>query len=310
MPVISVRESWEGRQGSDSFKRRRTYTRTYEVFTSSPYDGPEIVGSCPLLPRLGFPHPNDLAAIVQSIKPSQDSSDPQRWLVSVDYDTECDIDSEKQDPKDVDENPLNRPPVFKFSFQQVSEVTADSQDYDLTTGLLTGRNKPIRNSAKLPFDPPLTIEVSRPVVTVTVNRAVWSLDDAIQLQDAVNDKPWQNLNARVARCIGVEAGSKFENKIRYWEVQYSFALKRDTWDIRLLDAGFAELIPSSVEESIGGNPALVIPERYVKITDAFGREATEPVPLNGSGRKLRPGDPAVFRVFRVYKERDFSTLVV
>ena len=90
-----------------------------------------------------------------------------------------------------------------------------------------------------------------------------------------------------------------ENGAAFWQITYTLAVKRDTWDVKVLDAGYAELDPGSVGAGV--------PPHWVKIVDDFGHEPTEPVPLNGSGRRLTPGDDPVYLSFRVYREVSYAT---
>lgn len=308
MSVASVNELWDGRSGQDTFTKRRTFSRAFEVITTDPADNAAVAGGTSLLPRLGDGYPLDPAALVVAVKPQQDSDNPYRWIVTIDYDTQPDIpqsqqasqqpvngqsQQQEQQPAQVPENPLSRPPVWKYSYQQTTEAVR-----------VDNGGAAVVNSAGLPFDPPATIEVSRPVLSVTVNRAAFDHSAFDQLQDAVNSKQWWGLNPRVARCIGLEVASAFENGVAYWTVTYTFALKYDTWDLRILDCGYTEKV---VEHHVG-DPGPVTRQR--KIKDPYGREATEPVPLDGNGAKLAVGDPPVFLTFRVYRERDFNELVV
>jgi hypothetical protein len=325
MSVVAVNELWDGRSGQDTFTKRRTFSRVYEVLCDSPLDNAAVAGGTAFLPRLGYPYPNDPAAIVVAVKPQQDGDNPLRWLVTIDYDTQPDIPSsqqasqqpnggQEQQPQQVPENPLNRPPVWKYSYQQTTEVVASANrevskrtfntvngrvDFDHPIDTVVTVGGPVVNSAGLPFDPPATIEVSRPIVTVTHNLAAFDHSAFDDLQDAVNSVGWWGLNPRCARCIGLEATSAYENGVSFWQVTYTFAVKRDTWDVRILDCGYSEKYDS------GGG---VFKQR--KIKDAWGREATEPVPLDGNGAKLAVGQPPVYMVFRVYRERDFNELVV
>lgn len=315
MAVTSVRESWEGRAGKDVWTRQRTYTRTFEVVTDDPADDVTVAGSAvgpdgKRIPRLGDAYPGDSAAVVVSVHPSNLTDSPFHWLVTVEYDTQPPVpeaqqpstsppppppQAEQGEQQGVDrkENPLGRPPVWKFSFQQTTEPVQRSY---------FGALEPLRNSADLPFDPPATIEVSRPVVTCTWNVALVNLDRLDDLQDAVNDRPFWGKAARTWRCIGIDAQSNFENDCWFWTVTVTLAYRRETWDLKLLDAGYSEKV--FVDPNNAGSPVWV----WQKMKDPWGNEPTEPVPLDGNGRKLAIGSQPVFLEFRVYPERDFNTL--
>jgi hypothetical protein len=82
-------------------------------------------------------------------------------------------------------------------------------------------------------------------------------------------------------------------------------LKQETWDVQVLDAGFAELTTRD-------DPATMkLVQVWTKIRDPFNQSPTEPVPLNGNGQKLAPGkDPVFLRgVPGNYQLQDFNLLM-
>lgn len=303
MAVTSVYELFEGRSGVDTFTRQRTYTRTFEVLTDDDDDGPAVAGGNVLLPRLGDSHPEDSQAVVVAVRPSQDGAEPRRWVVSIDYDTQPELPEAlqpsggaEQDVADVPDSPLDRRPVWKFSFQQTTEVATKGYPVSpLGVGLV---EEAIQTSAGMPFDPPVTIEVSRPVVTVTIQVPDLSPSYLLDVQDATNNAPWKGIPERCAKCVGVEAGSGFENGVFFWTITYTFAIKWDTWDIRVLDAGYHQLVHNSQAN----------PTDYVAgIVDPNGHN-DGPWPLDGMGHKALPGADPVFLRYVVFRQADFATL--
>ncbi|HYH67161.1 MAG TPA: hypothetical protein VD866_20865 [Urbifossiella sp.] len=300
--MASAEEVWEGRQATSSWPDKRVYTRVFDVTTDSPFDDAATAAAVVGISK-GDPHPTDDVAVCVSINPSQKADSPTLWQVSYGYDSHPEIPEVLQPdatggvspPEPVTpaeaaaagENPQSKQPVWKVSFQQTQEPAVKDRNLD-----------PVWNSARLPFDPPIMVEVSRPIVTVTFNKPSFGLDHAEYIQDAVNSETWRGMEPRTCRLIGVEAQSMQENGVAFWSVSYTLAIKRDTWDYRPLDCGFAEWDL--------GSPGLGIPARWVKIVDDYGKEPTEPVPLNGSGRKLTPGDAPVYLRFRIYREISFA----
>ncbi len=321
MAVVSIYEVWTGRTGQDTFTKRRTYARVFEVWTDTAFDDVVSVGSCPLLPRLGNGYPSDPPAVCVAVKPQQDDETPLRWMVTIDYDTQPETPQKlanqqqpsggggpgggsPQGPGQVPENPLARPPSWKGGFQQTTKVLAEAFKFDPATGNQLPGSVPVRNSAKLPFDPPVTVEESYVVLTVTRNVALLDLGKLKDLRDAVNSKPWYGLNPRCARVVGIDFGSKFENNVFFWELSHQIAIKDDTWDLRKLDAGFAVLIHEQrLNDPQGGV------DRWKVITDENGEPIKEPVPLDGAGGQKKPGDPETYLVFQGYKQRDFNDLI-
>ena len=72
-----------------------------------------------------------------------------------------------------------------------------------------------------------------------------------------------------------------------WEL----GIDRDTWDMRILDAGYSV---KQLRTPEGGGPLQLKP---VVIKDIHGDPITEPTPLNGQGQRLDPEDDPVFLRF-------------
>lgn len=308
MPVVSCNELFEGRTGRDDFTKHRTFTRVFELYTDSDADGAPTAGGYAGLPRLGNSHPEDVAAVVVAVVPQQDGADPRRWLVTIEYDTQPPLPEALQpdggdqtEPGAIAENPLARKPIWKFGFQQLTE-TLRSAYLTNADGVNIGGSKPVVNSAGFMFDPGIQVEVSRPIITVTRNFPDIDTGFLIDMIDAVNKTSWKSLTPRQARCVGIEANSNWENNVFFWSITFTFALKQDTWDVRVLDAGLFERI------QIGDTPDGPV-FQIRAILDPQGNPVTEPVPLNGAGRRLPPGNPETYLVFSAYKQRDFNTLI-
>ncbi|MCE9563516.1 MAG: hypothetical protein K8U57_15860, partial [Planctomycetes bacterium] len=155
---------------------------------------------------------------------------------------------------------------------------------------------PLSNSAGSIYDPPATIEVSRPVITVTVNVSDFSPSFIVDMQDSVNSMTYKGCGPRVLKCTGIEASSGFENGVHFWTMTVTFAVKWDTWDLRILDCGFYALRQIRTGD----------PEQLVAMGDAY-HTISGPQPLDGTGHQLLPGYPEVYNRFSVYKLRDFAT---
>jgi hypothetical protein len=324
--VSTVTELWTGRTGEDNHTRHRTYTRTFEVYCDSNSDDPTVAGGTVLLPRLGDAYPTDAYATCVRIVPTQDDADPLRWVVSVDYDTQPDppqtsIPSDpaaeslqpaatdggtgtEQLPGDRPDDPLSRPTAWRFSFQQTSEVAVDGYEVDDTdpTDIAVTRT-PILLSSGLPLDPPVMVEVSRPIATVTKNFAQWWIGKSEELQDAVNDDTWKGFGARVVKVLGVDAQSAFENGASYWQVTFTLGINRKTWDKRLLNAGYSEKRSRS-------NPDTMATEvSWERIKDVNNNPITEPVPLDVTGQQLPTDGTPTYRRYCIEEPIDFDTKV-
>jgi hypothetical protein len=297
--VVYVKELWDSRTATGTLKRQRTYTRKFEVKTDDPYDGPIIAANAEGLPRLGdfylTPNEADSGSFCKSVTPDNSAEDPTLWYFTAQYDSNLDTQGspqepgkEQQKPKDRPENPLNRPPIWKFGFRHTQRPALKDKD-----------GNPIVNKAGFPFDPPIMEDVSYLTISITTNRAVWWADKAEPLMRSVNKKAWFTLPARTVKVVGVEAGGKWENNFGYWEVTFNLEVNRDTWDEVVLNAGFQELV---------FNPATAQLEPQ-KILDKFGKEPTAPYPLTMTGSKMPVGGTPEYLTFRVKQEIDYNGVI-
>lgn len=161
------------------------------------------------------------------------------------------------------------------------------------------------NSARFPFDPPAMTTVSRPVLSVTKNAPIATLEYLLALKNAVNVIPWRGVPARCAKVLKVEHdGGKQLNGFPYVTTQWEIALDPDTFDLRLLDAGFGQI---KTRFDALGAPKQV----FVRFMDANNEVMDEPTLLNGAGGALKPGDDPVFRrgIPRQVRLIDFNSVL-
>jgi hypothetical protein len=310
MSVLSVNLLYTGRSATETLMRRRTYTESWEVICDSVLDNEQTVSNALGIPRLGSRFVRDAFAYCTDIEPSQNEDNPFIWYVTVKYDSKPDMPNATgpdgaTDPAQLPDNPLARPATWKITFAKSNEVEREWFPVD-DAGNVAKKLVAIRNSAKLLFDPPVMVDVARPVLRVTKNVPEVTLQYLLTLQDAVNKTAWRGLAPRQARIDGVDAGNKLENGIAFVELTVDIMLKRETWDIRVLDAGYGEL----TERTVQGSPPTTA-RTWTKIRDQFSNYITEPVPLNGMGKKLNPdADPVFLRgVASHHQLQDFTALL-
>jgi hypothetical protein len=147
----------------------------------------------------------------------------------------------------------------------------------------------VANSGGYPFDPPQMETVSKPMIQVTKNVAVLTLAYLMGIKNAVNVVPWKGIPARCAKVMTVEAESKFEKNLAFMTGTWHIGLDPETWDKRILDSGWGakKTIPNPTPP--GGTTT-----GFVEFTDETGQPYGAPVPMNGVGGKLTPGDPPVY----------------
>lgn len=332
MSIVSVNKTWTGRGGTDTYDRKRSYREVWEVVTNNPLDDEEIAAGAPAalmgLPRLGQPHERFPFAVCVEIDAAQSEDSPFHWAVNVRYESNPqlpngnDPDGNSQSPGEIPENPLLRPPTWEVSFESTTEPARFWLPLDssgnvpalpkgggfaaLARRLMpAGSFIPVRNSAGLPFDPPLEVEVSRPVWRVTKNVRGASGAYLLALENAINDREWRGIPKWCCKTRGTRASNKFENGVSFVELTVEIAIKNETWLPEILDAG----LHARQKRDLKGDGEVT--ETWTQIRDPFNSVSTDPQPLDGKGQPLKPGAEPVFLrgLSANFQLRDFATLL-
>lgn len=280
MSVVWVKEKRKGRSSSQGADWKRTYTRNFLVKTTAdagPKEAREGVGLL-VGATYSFGSEIDNGAFINSIEATCDGGSPTHsfWSVTVQYGP--------IDPTIKPLNPLDEQPRVAWGWAQFQEAVTKDRD-----------NNAVLNTAGDPFDPAISRDQSRPVLSLARNEATFDQGLADSLRDTVNDATWWGAGAGKVKIASI-TGNRVYNADAggwYWEVQYEFAFNRLGWNARPLNAGFRQLnAAGDAQEQIyrDGNPV------------------SSPVPLDVDGRALSPGGTPLFLDFPIYPESDFSLL--
>ncbi len=166
------------------------------------------------------------------------------------------------------------------------------------------------HSGGLPFDPPAMTDVSVPKIVVTQNIPVIDLPFFMNMKNAVNVSLWRGcIPPRCAKILNITCNSETENNFSYVKAVWEVGLDPDTWDVRILDAGYGshgmketanKLFPAM------GQPKIVEKSVFMRFTDGDGHPVGSPVPLDGNGKRLEPGDDPVY-LRGIPRQQRFST---
>lgn len=273
----------------------RTYRRRYLVKTTSSKDAEAVVLLAPGLPPIGAQFTQgskfDPEARVTRITPERKAS--KVWYVDVDYSTNS----------DDKESPLDRRPVMQFKFQSFRVPVIGQLKQTASGDADKVFEDCMRNTAGQVFDPPPEVDDSRPVLTITRNEQRFNPLLAITFQDAVNKTPWGGAQQRQAKIMGITTSGRKTEKIKdveyvYYPVTYEIHYKRETWDIRVLNAGKYYLKVAGADKTD--------PANLVGFTDAQGKETIGLLAEDGTA--LANGVEPIWIRKRVYKELDFKLL--
>jgi hypothetical protein len=275
-----VNEIGEARDGEITADFTRRYTRSWRVLFAP---GESLKGPINAFAAVGLnigtnyvtTTEYDDASFVNSLKAKQEEYDDGRsWIVTATYGP--------WEPQG--ETPLSNPVEVESGSVQFERLV----DQDWYTG------EAVVNSAGDMFDPPLTGDDSRQVLTFVRNEATFNNALALALKDTVNAGSWRGYGPRTVKASMPKASRQYHPQIGfYWRVSYEFHINPEKWDKVILDAGMRRLDPSDATK-----------QRPIVTKD--GSPVSSPVPLDGSGAPLAVGGTPVWKRFRVHVEADFS----
>lgn len=282
MAVIDVRTmSSEG--GTDT-EGNRTYVVTAQVKTSARGDGSIIVIAGLGLDLTSFyavGNESDPGAFFTSAyaTPKSKNKSLTTWTVKINYSSKA---KDKVNVTQVDD-PLDEPPQISGSFVEYLKIVEEDKD-----GVV------IANTAGDPFDPPILDEDGRPTIVIVKNFAELDLPRLADYYGAVNSDPFFGLSVRTVRFSSLSWSQKYRGSgIPYYPVSMGFEIKKDKWDIKILNRGYAVLD--------GGVKKVVL--------DGRGKGYNKQVLLDVNSVEIPPGNPGFFLPpKRVKDERPFSAL--
>lgn len=273
----------------------RSYRRTFLVITDTKTDGPQAILNAEDLPRhldaYSVVGQVDNGALAVGVTCRQLPKTPLHWEVTVIYESDIGDKDKLEQGGGADGgvnigDPLLEPAVVTFGFEVFRIVATED----------VGGPDPIAlvSSSEQPFEPPLMIDDSRPVLTVERNERAFDPLQAIQFKDTVNRDAFLGAEAETVKVKGITAVKQFQPAnpdVAFWRVVYIFLFKREGWRLRPLDTGTRVRAANGVDF-----------EPYTE--DGVVTE----VRLDGAGNKLGEGEKDVFLDFTVYELENFEEL--
>ena len=288
MSIISVKEAGDRRMASMDDKGVRKYMRMFRVVTDSPLMDSLNARDAPGVPSMFDQYSTDTGAdsdaLVQSKEAREMPDNPFLWEVDVHYSSDCD------DPTEGIENPLDRPPLYKWSTEIVRVPAGAWNDGEDLLGFK------ICNSVGAPFDPPPEIEIAHRVLTITRNEDDFDPIFLDQFAFCLNADDFLGYEAGQGRMDPAEGEETFEGGTRFFKVTYTIRFRTlpYSWYLRPADISWVE--PD-------GNGGLRT------ILDTGGTALSRPIFFDGAGNRNnpQPGTPFYFD-FQVYPFIDFGEL--
>jgi hypothetical protein len=229
--ILTCNEIKDGRTGELTADGHRTYTRTWRVVTTDDRDGPLNATDTNEIPTVGVPYATDVEsdffARVKSVTPKQSDEDPRLWIVTVQYDTRNEAPAAGGGSGNPGSggtggtggtNPLNEPTKWRMSWETQNRAILKDKD-----------NLPLRNSAKVPFSPP--VEVPKPIgrITAVKNYSQYPYTTAQSYWNKVNEGAWYGFFADTVKVGGIEIVEMFEKNMSYVQVTWTLLWDPDGW---------------------------------------------------------------------------------
>ena len=281
-------ELLEGRTGKISLngtKIVRTYSAKWIAVTDDHWNDEALIeayiNTHPNTPQYLSQHPNNPWALLteRTISQQDKNQDGRIWHIDASYTTDI-------PPIPKTENPLELPPKLEYRSQKRKRTIWVDLD-----------GKPCVNTAGQIFDPPLEIDETGAILTITRNEANFSFGTHIKpLVNRTNDSAIWGAAEKTLLIQEVTGNDAYHEGAQYWVVKYVIEYNERGWDESVLSRGMMQL------DSNG---------KLMRCKDANGQDVTEPVPLDENGKQVPasalPGG-AFFKDFRTKETYDLSNL--
>lgn len=184
-------------------------------------------------------------------------------------------------------SPLEELPEISWSFERRTDY-ADRDIYD----------RPIANSADQTYDPPVMIEHYDLSLTVVKNIAYFNPVFAHNYIGTVNADVFWGFPETCVHMTDFSSRAVTQGYFQFWRVRYAFAIRKDSWVLKIADKGLAE----KDGKDNNGKP------KWKAITDFYSNPVSKEVFLDGNGKILNDGADVVLRQHAIYPLNVFSLL--
>jgi len=289
MAVVNVKESWSETLKDNDITARRG-VRIYTVVLDSPEATPpasvNLAESAADLPDIGDTWPDDPRMILHRYETATRS--PVLFEVTCHYKTYyIPQTGEEADPLDE--------PADIYWGHVGSDIPAQ-EEY-----AATGAGDPIQNSAREPFDPPLTKSYYDTTLRIARNESSYTAATARDYINTVCSDDYYGFGENAAKMVKFSGQRIIRGSFDYWRVEYEIHFRVDGWEIRVLDEGFRHLVSGKSVQIMDDPP----------VTGDNARQPlpiTEPMKLNLNGGLVTASGVAYWHEFDVYEKKSWSAL--
>jgi len=215
MAVIRVAPKRGTGEGLANDQWENAYTLVLNVWTNDPDDGPAVILSSPLVPKVGDEYATgndyDPGSFCRTVTPRRDSSVDTLWEVTCEY--------RNIPPESVEPNPVLRPAVFDWSNRR--EEFFFPRD---------SRGNWYRTPAGVPLEKPPPTRLSLLILTITKNVTNYNALAMNAAQDAVNTAPFLGFAPGYAKVEDIVPSKlQREGNWSYYTMETVIAFRRIPW---------------------------------------------------------------------------------
>lgn len=301
MAITSVTEI--AKRSANGEKQSTTFERSFQVQTSDPNDGPQVVLASTDIPQLYsyYSSGNDSSpwarCVSLSVRPHPRSRTV--WEVTAGYDTQY---PDLPDPQSV-EIPYLAPAVYTYSSTQTRRTVEIAYFwFNVPPGFAhDGIDCPITNSVGQAPEIAPEIDFAHGLFSIEKQTAQ-DASTLLRFINSINESEYRNCKAHTLKVQGFSShGPLYTNGMKYWETRVDFEYAPETWDLQILNAGYMEKV--NVDVGPGTH-------NLKRITTTFGNEPVQkPWPLKEDGSKMDLGiDTPYYNDFQVYGALDFTEI--
>lgn len=276
-------------------RRIKTYTQTWKAYSDSIDDDESVMSNYTGWPLDGQIHPSEVESPTPArVKTTSISREEEAikeggiplwvWTNQVEF---------SNDAENSGVSPIYPDTLAKvgYGFDRMERVVEKDRE-----------DKPVVNTAKDPYDPPLTVEFPIPVKTINVNLSTSDFTPAMLTTYfmAINSDTYDGWAAGQVMVQDISATQEIwtdeeGNNVPYWSVTIKLAYNAFGWQPEILSRGYRQLNDE-------GNPEAIAPD---------GLQLTSPAILDEDGHAVY-GDAvetdAHYTKYIIYNEVSLSGL--
>lgn len=296
--IVAVEPIWERRR-SQYRVNKMTHYLMWLVTSDDGNDGPALAILADGIPDPGtaFVDADGNVAYLSGLDVDPRAGSDRHFEVQAEFTT--------LDPSAPDDNPLNQPPGFTWSYQESTENYF--QDNTPVSATPPGPYQ-VTNSAGEAFEQFLQRENGMLTITMTRNEATnnAAANDAYShtINQGAVSLDGTSFGVGILKLSPIGAVKSFKTlrdgtALTYYAKTYVFKCKTAGWDDKPLDVGFNSLVGNTTTNT----------QSLRRIIDANGNPVTKPWPLDGSGNKKPNATDTPFVLdFKPYKTADWTAL--